>query len=448
MSLPVYDAFALIQQLIGSRMMLTFTVGSQTQPLCFFFSPKNTLVFDTVQNVWNNNPDGTNINYMVVYNPATLALESLNPNVNAPNHYYLVVGGGGPFGSLNYYLFLLSTVVSGQPPAQFTITNNQLTWKSQNQTTYYLFNQVSAGSYPALQFCTALSACSQQSNSVIKLLNATSLTQLLNKIGAIQDPATLCCDSDTNDIIALYMSLTVPLAQYNTNIFPDEVTCKAADTQCTCPTLRTCWMYNKTNVPCCVQGNPKDPQFKNDAAIIFQSSSACYNAARDCSQWRYNDDDVPCCVQRSMNEWAAAGYSPAVQSFESKSDCDNVTSKCTLQTLLQPPTDLKDYYGLVLENRYTQGCEQLRTRGPWGSSSPVASCSGDASLTDCYSGNCGVNYCSSWLSGSSPYVFNQTVRCLPPAAACASCPSGQQWTVCNQGQPNVTSGCYGASGCQ
>ena len=238
--------------------------------------------------------------------------------------------------------------------------------------------------------------------------------------------------------------MSTPLAKYqSTTAFSTLDACQAVDTQCKCPTLRTCWMYNTTTSPCCVQGNPKDPLFAgfNTPLLITKDQNTCVNQATKCAKWRFNGKDVPCCIQRSQEQWNARGYSSSgVQVFDTKAECDAAAStSCTFSALLHPPTTLNDYYGTILENQYTTGCEALRapTNGIWWGSNPT-SCSSDASPVDCGFGNCGYNYCNAWVP-NNPFFFTQQVRCLPSSETC--CNPSQKQVFSNQGTQNATAKC-------
>jgi hypothetical protein len=432
--MSVYQAWTTISQKLGSRQLLTFGVANQFPVCCLFINRSGLLVFDTVEHMVTTVDQGM-VALIIVYNPATQALEVLETGLK----WYLVYASGV---TDTYYSFVNSNApgYSSYPPAKFNIDSSaQLYW-----TNPYGVGSIVSFLLPgafnglnALVFCQGEQSCPQVPN--ITLLNYVTLSQLSTAVNTLQDPKTLCCTQDLPTIIGFLLSLPMPLSSNKSNVYPSLQDCQQADALCTCPTLNTCWMYNSSNVPCCIQGNPTNTVFANDKpALVTKDQNACVAAAVNCSTWRFNTVDVPCCVQRTPAQWTSSGYSTSgLQSFETKAECDAAATGCNLQSLLLPPTGALDYYGLIMESRYTSGCEPLRTAGVWGTS---LSCSSDPSPTDCYSGNCGINYCAPWIvKGGAPYQFTQQVRCLPLEEQC--CTGSAKQVVTNAGLPNVSSSC-------
>ena len=456
---PLWPAWNYINDNLKNRQLLTFNVTGQPVSCLFYSSLLNSLVLDTLEHYLNTNLGS--VGSMLVWNPSSQALESLEAIYNN----FVVLGG---FGSspAKYAFFGINTSLN-KTPASFQITtsptssNLTLAFTDTAGVMYYLAFmesvKSSVGVLNSLVFCQAqqgFQAVCPQADISVQLLNNTDLGGLPYHAGAVQDPNTLCCYSDVPSIIGWFLTLTVPLSQVSNSSggYTSLSVCQQADTKCACPTLTTCWMYNKSNVPCCIQGNPSDSRFANDPAIVFQAPSDCISAAKDCSRWSFNTVDVPCCIQRSANQWSSAGYSMAgYESYDTLDACtaaSNQAGTCTFQSLLSYPTNLRDYYKLFLESQYTSGCDQLRTAQPWASAASCASLTNPLEQQYCYSGNCGVNHCGLWnpvgTSSNPTYVFSQNVRCLPPAEQCA-CPGNTPGVVCNPGQPGAFFSC---SACQ
>jgi hypothetical protein len=417
---------------LNKRKLLTFRLEG-TYDLCYLMGGGNVPVFiDKYSNV-QSYPKG-----LIVYNPDTSRLETLELNT-------CLQMNSDPANSNLSFIDVVTFDPTVFPPQSqtFSIVGNKIKYFS--YTLAFLKSPPLESPQTNLFICTIFSdanAYCKGADDNVTLINAMSLDDITSAVNTLQISDSLCCIQDTPTIVDFVMQITSKLSSTLSLVYPSLQACQLVDTKCTCPTLRTCWMYNTSNVPCCIQGNPADSQFSNNAAIVFKDPNLCQNAANDCSQWRFNTNgDVPCCIQRSTTQWTNAGYSTiGLQKFDNQQDCvQKAASTCNFSALLSPPTSLKDYYGLILESKFTSGCDSLRNAGlgPWGSS--TSSCPNDPSPHDCYAGNCGVNYCTSW-SSDSPYSFNQVVRCLPPAEQC-SCPSGKTWQVSNPGQSNVTSQC-------
>ncbi len=427
----LYLAWQVIAQLLGSRTLLTFSVTNQF-PVCCLFADENTnALLDTLAHFVSN---GGNVGRLFVYNPSTQAIESLDTKQGIFLTYLT---------SVKYGNFLFSAFTSGSPAKFQIFSQPQLVWKTPQGTFAALAFFVAAGSSTGLIFCLSEQGCLQSPS--VQVVNYLTLSDITSALNTVRDPVTLCCYTDVPHLIGFVLSLQVPLPDNKSNVYPSLDACQETDTQCNCPTLRTCWMYNDTNVPCCVQGNPSDAIFENNTAkLITKDQNACNAAAKGCSSWSFNTQDVPCCVQRSMNQWSSAGYSTTgLQTFGSKADCQaaaNLAGTCSMNSILHPPTNLKDYYGLILESQYTSGCEPLRTAGLWGNSSNVNNgCTQDPSPSACLSGNCDNNYCGPWMATINPYEFSQAVRCLPLAENC--CTGSQSQVITDNGKPTVSATC-------
>ena len=423
-----------VLQFIGdnlkNRQLLTFTLttfNSVVYPICCLFN-NGTNEFGCLppnQFIQTN----ANANTLIVYNPVTMYLETLDST------YTVIPGSFGATDNGRPFLLVPSNEVQMSPMNQFVIQNGKLynqNYRNLFLTMYYVPTNQTEG---FLGFCSQtdpdLSFCQIQN---ITLLNALSVSL----IASVQDKNTSCCFSDTGSIVNAIFSWDKPWGQTQTNylVFPSQLACQQADQKCVCPSNNLCWMYNNTNVPCCIQGNPSDPRFSNDAAaLITQDKNECVSKALKCSQWRFNTVDVPCCIQRTPEQWT---YDTAtMQSFDQYSDCVAASrDTCTFNALLQQPTNLKDYYNLILESNFTSGCEPLRTVNPFGTS---ADCSKDPDPVACQYGNCTQNSCDLWSSSSTnPYMFTQSVRCLPPVQCCSG--SSKQF-ICNAGKSNAYACC-------
>ena len=403
-------------------MLLTFSVTNQFPVCCLFINQSNALAFDTVDHMTSTDPNM--IESMLVFNPSTNTLETLGSN----SLYVVFIGGQG-----SYYAFVNSNapnIPTGLPAARFLVSNNQLLYLTPDEQ-YSTLAYLNVNSY--LVFCNDAASCPQTAD--VQLVNSVTLNQIASTINTLQNPQTLCCTQDILTIIGFIMSLTIPVSQVKANLFSSLEACQLTDQNCACPTLNTCWMYNNSNVLCCIQGNPTNPVFANDKpAFITKDENACIAAAVNCSNWRFNTVDVPCCIQRSTSQWNTAGYSlTGLQSFNTKAECD-AAAQCSFNTLLKPPPNVNNYYNLILESQFTSGCEPLRTNGVWGNST---TCDSDPNPTACLAGNCSQNYCSPWTS-ASPYLFTQNVKCL---ASPECCPVGKSPVITNPGQPNVTWSC-------
>lgn len=448
MSIPSSVIQTVLKQLQG-RMIVTFSTTTDTN----FTAYPVACIFGTLQGFTflpMSNPSAqSQVNNLIVYDQFYQRLETLDGSLCCVMSSVILGVGLAQMHKPN------PSVVSNE---QFSITSNgQVQYEdSTGVVTLYAYHA------PYLMFCSAGNTyCPNSSRNNLKLLNWSSLSDLQTEVGAVQDTTTLCCYNDDENRVRALLSWTLGESQQQ-SVYPyysSLTACQTVDTKCICPTNNLCWMFNGSTVPCCIQGNPSDPRFAppnspNSPLIITQSQQECVNKALDCAQWRFNTVDVPCCVQRTPQQWSNAGYSTTgLQLFDSKSDCDAAAAKagtgtCTFQNLVTPLTTSADYYGLILENQYTgTTCEPLRTAKYWGSRHDypnlIESCAADVNRIACLSANCLVNNCSLWQQGNntSPYVFTQNVRCLPPAEQCPPCPSGQTLTPVNPGQPTVTLQC-------
>ena len=433
MSIPS-SVLQTVLKLLNGRTIVTFTTTANQDvaayPVACLFASSSAFSMLPMTSTTAQ----TQVSSLVVYNRVNQRLETLDGSLCCFVNAFLP-------GILTVTIQATTVPLTGNQ--QFVITSDgQLQFQGSNPVAnFYAFRTAN------LLFCSNNNAyCPDIDSSNVKLLNWYSLSDLQSQVGAVQDTTTLCCFSDdASRLLALFQwTKGMGAVQSVYPVYVSQLACQQADAQCACPTLRTCWMYNNTNVPCCIQGNPKDPQFVGDPSrtpvLITQDQNACITAAKDCSRWQFNKSDVPCCIQRSYNQWSTAQYDPPLQTFDNKADCDAAAASantCNLGALLAV-NNSKDYYGLILESQYVSGCSALNNQGGWASST---NCASDASPNDCYSGNCGVNYCGPWSASTLPYVYTQAVRCLPPAEQCPACPSGQQWVVSNPGTKNVTSGC-------
>jgi hypothetical protein len=424
---------------LKGRQLLTFRYtspsGGTGVPVgCLFFadathnswSPIKGILLDTPSAVLTSNAAADT---MLVYNPTTKYIETLD-SMNA------LFSMSYPNTQTGIMVFIepMSAIGPNDSSAQFYFANGSLYQNKYGNQNLFLNSYVTnIGSSAFLGFCTvpyqgSLPICSSSPN--ISLLKAEGL------VSWIQYTATLCCTSVASDIVNAILNNT------DFKIFQSLQACQAADAVCACPTNNSCWMFNNTNVPCCIQGNPTDPRFAvAKPVVVTQDYNTCQAQAVNCSQWRFNTVDVPCCIQRSPAQWLQSNYSnTGLQSFNTKADCDAAAATagtCNFQNLLTPPSNVGNYYDVILESKFTSGCNMLRTAGPWGSSS---SCDSDPDPMACYAGNCTKNYCAPWQAGSNAFTFNQQVRCLPSETTCCTS-SGKKQVITNPGQPNVTSTC-------
>jgi hypothetical protein len=168
----------------------------------------------------------------------------------------------------------------------------------------------------------------------------------------------------------------------------------------------------------------------------------------NCPSWSFNKVDVPCCIQRTSAQWNNENYDTSTMlSYADQKTCDDAAQKqyCNFKGLFtRPSTSNNDYYKSFLENNFTSGCESLRSNGTWGSitqpgETTQKTCGNDLSPNDCYSGNCGVNYCAPWSSYvDNPFKFQQNVTCLPTASCCTN---PTKLVVTNGGLPSVSGAC-------
>ena len=437
MSIPTSVLQTVLKQLQG-RMIVTFNTFTDTN----FTAYPVACIFGTLQGFTclpMSNPSAQSlVNNLIVYNQFYQRLETLDGSLCC--FMPPVILGVG----LAQMHKLSPSVDSNE---QFSITSDgQVQYKdSTGVLTLYAYKVLDK---PYLMFCSAGNTyCPNSSRNNLKLLNWYTLDDLQFQAAAVQDVVSLCClTDDVSRVQAMFLwdkgpgSVQSVYPMYSSLQLCQQV----GDPKCSCPTNNQCWMYNTTTVPCCIQGNPSWSSFQYDPAIVFLDKTSCVNAATKCSRWSFRSPDIPCCVQRSHDQWSDAGYSTDnLQLFDSQADCQAAASQagtCTFQALLSPPTNLQDYYGLILESQYTSGCEPLRTAGNWGNSSSWNNgCAKDPNPTACYSGNCDNNYCGAWYAPTqTSYQFNQNVRCLPPRDMC--CGSGEQ-VVTNSGKPSVSASC-------
>lgn len=450
MSLPTAVVQYIVNNLNG-RNLLTFNVNNPTittfkavlPVCCFFYDPSDPQFPQTnfAPEYFQKNPQ--NAGLMYVYNPTTKRVETMDQTYCLTQ---MPLIDSDPMFWVNAHPIASKT--TSLPAEQFTLTSTgiQLISPSSGKAAELVrydnnwLDFCMTGGDPT--YCTVN----------INLVNGMTYSDL-NQIQSVQLP-NLCCSggsgnamTDFSTVLLAFFSWTKPYnnaqAQSTLSPFLSLQACQAADAVCSCPFNTQCWMFNNSNVPCCIQGNPLDTAFTlSKPVLITQDKAQCEAQAVNCSQWRFNTVDVPCCVQRSPAQWLQANYSnTGLQSFNTKSDCDAAAAAagtCTFQSLLTPSTQNKDYYKLILESQYTSGCDLLRTALPWGDS---FDCTDDPNPPACYAANCNQNYCERpWMaSTSNPYMFTQQVRCLPTATQC--CPVGKTRVINNPQQSNVFSSC-------
>lgn len=432
MSIPSAICQTIVNSLqSGSRQLLTFSTKSSSDTTPYAVA---CLFVNNSQNPFSVLPMSSasaqaQVNNMLVYNLVSLRLETLDGSLCC--YASEVIGG---MGSVNVHP-VTSTVSTTE---QFFITGQGLLTYTGVSPAPSLYAFRSAN----LLFCTAgNSFCPSVQSSNITLLNWITLRDLNAKVGSVQDTnGKNCCYNDDVSRVKALLLWDRPMGQAQRlfPVFSSQLLCQQDDKTCVCPANKLCWMYNATN-PCCVQGNPLDPPFSASSPPLYttQSQTECESQAINCSQWRFNTVDVPCCIQRSPLQWSTAGYSNVgLQMFNTKTACDAAAaSQCNFQTLLNAPVNVNDYYGLILESKFTEGCETLRAAGTYGSS---ANCDLDANKLACQYGNCTQNYCGPWApSSTNPYAFNQDVLCLPSPEQCGA----DKLCVSNPGQPTVSSSC-------
>ena len=437
MSIPT-SVLQTVLSLLQGRMLLTFSTTASTDGpaysvACLFGVAAQQFSMLPMTNATAQ----AQVKSMIVYNKLTQRLETLDSSLCC------YIAQSLP-GIITVLLHVPSSGSLVPTTEQFSITSTgDLTYAGTTPSVnFYAFRTFN------LLFCSANNVyCPSIDTKNVSLLNWYTLNDLQLQAAAVQDVVSLCClTDDVSRVQAMFLwdkgpgSVQSVYPMYSSLQLCQQV----GDPKCSCPTNNQCWMYNTTTVPCCIQGNPSWSNFQYDPAIVFLDKTSCVNAATKCSRWSFRSPDIPCCVQRSHDQWSDAGYSTNnLQSFDSQADCQAAASQagtCTFQALLNPPTNLQDYYGLILESQYTSGCEPLRTAGNWGNSSSWNNgCAQDPNPTACYSGNCDNNYCGAWYAPTqTSYQFNQNVRCLPPREMC--CGSGEQ-VVTNSGKPSVSASC-------
>lgn len=425
-----------INDLLGDRLLLTFSVGTSPVSYLCYDGSGGTPTF-VVNKMSTDFIPGT----MLVYNPTSGSIETLDPSFK--KYLTLVFFDGTLMG------FGINTN-SSYLPVPFTLTKTttvpQLSFSYSGVTYFLTYQETVNGISTLLSYPQGKVKPPVDNQVAISVLNALTISDITTALNTVSfAPTDKCCYQDVPNLIVFVLLLTVPLSKNNTNAYTSLTACQQADQKCSCPSNNLCWMYNNTNVPCCIQGNPSDPRFANDsAAVITQDKNECVRDAVKCSQWRFNTVDVPCCIQRTPEQWT---YDTAtMQSFDQYSDCVAASrDTCTFNAFLNQPPNPKDYYNLILESNFTSGCDPLRTVNPFGTS---ADCSKDPDPVACQYGNCTQNYCDLWSSSSTnPYMFTQSVRCLPPVQCCSG--STKQF-ICNAGKSNAYACCSssGNSCCQ
>jgi hypothetical protein len=408
----------------------------------------------------NGQLDSKLINNMMVYNPDKQIIESLDSL-----SYYINMSLNFTNPKTQDLIVNTMSTTPQNPPQKVLIQGNQIIINSTDGlNTFFLAGiqvQTAGELFPkTLFFCNSSPLFTQCINNkyahnLIILINNLTLPELMTTIKTWQDPVSLCCTQDPATIIGILLSLTVPVTSQLENVYDNMDDCEAVDTVCHCPTLQTCWMFNDTIFPCCVQTNPTDPRFTaaSPPIIVTKDKVACDTAANEqnCPTWRFNTVDVPCCIQRSSAQWNNENYDTSTMlSYADKKTCDEAAAlkNCSYRGLFVPYANAAttNYYGAILENRFTSGCESLRSNGIWASSSTpipdstLSPCTNDQSPYDCYSGNCGVNYCAPWSSYvDKPFNFQQNVTCLPLEKTC--CSSTETMSVTNAGLPSVSAKC-------
>jgi len=431
MSIPQPVLQYIVDNLKG-RQLLTFSFNAAgagfVSPVTLFYQDSNYFQAEEPVRFLNS------INAakaMFVYNPVTFRIETLDQTMCM--YYNLTI--------LQNDIILWHAIVSvssALPSEKFTISNGKIYC---NQTSSYLIaSQTTRSGQSGLNFCSKNSVCGPDQVN-ITLLNFLSPSA----VNTVQDNTTLCCHNDPATLVLAILTWSVEFntaKQPNYNNYATMAACQAADAVCTCPFNDQCWMFNNTRTQCCYQGNPTDPIFAFDKPVLItQNKSECEAQAVNCNSWRFNTQDVPCCIQRTPAQWLQAGYSnTGLQSFNTKADCDAAAATagtCNFQSLLNPSTQNKDYYKLILESKYTSGCDLLRTGPYWGN---ALDCTDDPNPEACYAANCNQNYCTPWIaSTSNPYMFTEQVRCLPTATQC--CAVGTTRIINNHGESNVFSSC-------
>lgn len=418
-----------IHDLLGDRLLLTFSVGTKpVSYLCYSgYSGTPTFVVGDINTLYSTTGP------LLVYNPTTQTIETLDSSFKK----YLTLKS-----ALGLTALVSVNVESTEYPLPLSLTKTsggfQITFM-QSGTNFALTYQETVNGISTLLFFNKNyvppgPVDNQVAISVVNALSISDITTSLNTVSFA--PTDKCCYQDVPNLIVFALLLTVLLSKTNTYAYTSLTSCQQADEKCICPANKLCWMYNNTNVPCCVQGNPLDPRFSNDApALITQDKNECVSNAVKCSQWRFNTVDVPCCIQRTPEQWTYD--TSTMQSFDQYSDCLSASrDTCTFNAFLNQPPNPKDYYNLILESNFTSGCEPLRTVNPFGTS---ADCSKDPDPVACQYGNCTQNYCKLWSSsGTNPYMFTQNVRCLPPVQCCSG--TSKQF-ICNAGKSNAYACC-------
>jgi hypothetical protein len=427
-----------IKSKLAGRMLLTFSVKPDWPQCCLFFEDDGD--FYAYPLLINDANFLKKILLLLVYNTTTKRLESLDGS------WCLYVD----LSFQPYYLIQQAVTAGSVVPTeqQFEISKGTIlyTGVTPNLEIYIWIE--------AIQMCAVddTSCLNSMGPSNIQLLNWSTIDNLKAKVAAIQDTKSLCCYFDDDHLITALLLWTNGSNSddnysgigLNQPIFPVQSSmneCQQNDSKCACPDNKLCWLFNNSNVPCCIQGNKADSKFLyNPPLIITQIKQDCVNAATKCYQWGYNDTQVPCCIQRTPEQWKKMQYdTDTAKFFSNKQDCQNANSNCQFQSLVTQKSNNTDYHALILESNYTSDCDQIRT-GNWASSSD---CPNDPYPTGCAYGNCTNNYCSAWNNDPSdanynPYLFKQQVMCLPNAASC--CP-GKTVVPSNPGTPNVSFTC-------
>ena len=424
----------------GSRLPLTFYVTSAggaatAMPVaCMFVSTIGNGAVPLLLPLTDPKAQGI-IEKMVVYNLATSRLETLDKTFCAYMASYGLM-----------YFHAISSGTTVPTTEQFGVTGDTPELAYIGVTPYAYLRAYFPST--ALLFCaTNDTACASASTPNISVLNYPTMGwDSFLKSGYVQDLSTLCCYNDPASLVEAFFTWDKPMGQTQTvlPLYSSQLLCQQQDPQCKCINNRSCWMFNKTNVPCCTQGNPSDPIYlvdPTDTPYITQSQADCESKALNCAQWKFNTDDVPCCIQRTPQQWSDAGYSSTgLQSFTDQGACETAAAnQCSFAQLLTPPTSqtgMYNFYKAILENKFTGGCELLRSAGPYGSST---NCSQDANQAACIVGNCDNNFCKAWVPTSgNPFVYSQTVRCLPYKSCCTG---STKQVISNAGKYNTSASC-------
>ena len=457
-----------MEALLGDRQLLTFNlVGKGLCWLCAT-SDYSGLILQTDYTMVKARA----FSLLFVYNPATFRIELMG-SINATLHKCLRLADDtvSPIGNgVLHFLELVDFDPTSYPDSDssFQVVANKITLGA--WTLAYLSTPPTGGPLVTNLFICGDFKDSNQycrlADDNLTIINCMLYTDIFDTIKVIADPTTLCCIVSPTSIFDFAMQLTgslsAPLPEY---AYSSREECEAADATCLCYLNSSCWMYNDTNVPCCIQStyyNPLTDLKRPTSSQIFKDKVTCDLAALNCAKWHFNTVDVPCCIQRTLPQWTTEGYSETGHVIhDNLDDCnkDAQNNYCNFKGLFTRPvvtppstitttpttttTTTNDYYRSFLENNFTSGCESLRGHGIWGGSSTPktkASCDSDPSPNDCYSGNCNVNYCAPWVAfENNPFKFQQDVTCVGLGSLC--CKNEETLVVTNGGLPTVAAFC-------